>query len=77
MTRRILSLNAGIPGARATARKHAILVDGELWTKRGIARYLRISDSTVRDRIKRVWKRGDRLTIRGLGAMRPTNEDEK
>lgn len=70
MTRRTLNPNAGIPGARATARKHAILVDGELWTKRGISRHLGLSDSTVRARIKRVWQRGDRLTIRALADAR-------
>lgn len=58
--------HTGTNGGQATARKHALMIEGQLWTKRAIARHLGISDSTVRLCMARVWQRGDRLTIRAL-----------
>jgi transposase len=56
----------GRNGGAATARKHAILIEGQLLTKRAIARHIGVSDSTIRSRIKRVFEDGRRLTLEAL-----------
>lgn len=71
MNRSVLNPHTGTNGGQATARKHAILIDGKPWTKRGVARHLGLADSTVRKRIRIVWQMGERLTLAGIaGAKR-------
>lgn len=58
----------GRNGGLATARKWAFQVEGQLWTKRALARHIGLAATTVRKRIRAVFARGERLTIDALRA---------